>query len=68
MTLVRSTRDVRSSMSFREGQVKNIAHTPEMKEILDRQGFEAQTSTPEEFAALIRRGIEQTTKLIELLE
>lgn len=45
--------------------IKKIVHTPEMKEILNKQGFEPQTGTPEEFAALIRREIEQTTKLIE---
>jgi len=45
--------------------IKKIVHTPEMKEILNKQGFEPRTSTPEEFAALIRREIEQTTKLIE---
>ena len=36
-----------------------------MKEILNKQGFEPRTGTPEEFAALIRREIEQTVKLIE---
>jgi tripartite-type tricarboxylate transporter receptor subunit TctC len=46
--------------------VKTIVHTPEMKEILNKQGFEPQTGTPEAFAAVIRHEIEQTTKLIQL--
>ena len=46
--------------------VNKIVHTPEMKEILNKQGFEPQTGTPEEFAALVRREVEQTTKLIQI--
>lgn len=46
--------------------VSKIVHTLEMKEILNKQGFEPRTGTPEEFAALVRREIEQTVKLIEL--
>jgi tripartite-type tricarboxylate transporter receptor subunit TctC len=46
--------------------VKKIVHTPEMKETLNKQCFEPQTGTPEEFAALVRREIERTTKLIQL--
>ena len=45
---------------------KKIIHTPEMKELLNKQVFEPRTSTPEEFAALVRREIEQATKLIGL--
>ena len=43
-----------------------IVHTPEMRDILNKQGFEPRTGTPEEFSAIIRRELEQTTKLIEL--
>jgi len=46
--------------------IRKIVHTPEMKEILNKQGFEPQTGTPEEFAALIHRETEQTAKLVEL--
>ena len=46
--------------------LKKIVHTPEMKEILNKQGFEPRTGTPEEFASIVHREIEQTTKLIQL--
>jgi tripartite-type tricarboxylate transporter receptor subunit TctC len=46
--------------------VRKIVHTPEMKDILGKQGFEPRTGTPEEFAAVVRREIEQALKLIEL--
>jgi tripartite-type tricarboxylate transporter receptor subunit TctC len=37
--------------------------TPEMKETLVKQGFEAQTSTPEQFAAFIRTEIAQNARV-----
>ncbi|MBI4190440.1 MAG: hypothetical protein HY525_07865 [Betaproteobacteria bacterium] len=40
-------------------------NTPEMKESLNKLGFEPHTSTPEQFAALIRAEIEQNARLIK---
>jgi tripartite-type tricarboxylate transporter receptor subunit TctC len=39
---------------------------PELKEPLNKHGFEPQTSAPEQFAALIEREVERSAKLIEL--
>ncbi|OGA51430.1 MAG: hypothetical protein A3F74_25620 [Betaproteobacteria bacterium RIFCSPLOWO2_12_FULL_62_58] len=39
---------------------------PELKESLNKHGFEPQTSAPEQFAALIQREIERSAKLIQL--
>jgi tripartite-type tricarboxylate transporter receptor subunit TctC len=46
--------------------VGKVVQMRDVKEAFNRQGFEPQASTPEEFGALIRREIEQTTKLIKL--
>ena len=46
--------------------IAKAVNTPEMKESLARQGFEPQTGTPEEFAALIRGEIATNKKLIRL--
>ena len=43
-----------------------IVQLPDVKEAFNRQGFEAQAGTPEEFAAVINREIEQTVKLIQI--
>jgi tripartite-type tricarboxylate transporter receptor subunit TctC len=43
-----------------------IVQLPDVKEALNKQGFEPQSSTPEQFAAVIGREIEQTVKLIQL--
>ena len=48
------------------GIIGKAINTPEMKESLTKQGFEPQTNTPEQFAALIRDEIAQTAKLIKL--
>ena len=48
------------------GVIGKAVNTPEMKESLTKQGFEPQTNTPEQFAALIRDEIAQTAKLIKL--
>lgn len=40
--------------------------SPDMKDALLKQGFEPQTSTPEQFAALIRKDIAQNAKLIQM--
>ncbi len=37
-----------------------------MKELLNKQGFEPRTGTPEQFGAVIHREIQQTIKLIQL--
>lgn len=46
--------------------IAKVVNTLEMKESLNRQGFEPQTSTSEQFAALIRREIAQNAKLVKL--
>ena len=43
-----------------------IVLLPDVKEAFNRQGFEAQAGTPEEFTAIINREIEQTVKLIQI--
>jgi tripartite-type tricarboxylate transporter receptor subunit TctC len=43
-----------------------IVQMPDVKEALGKQGLEPQSSTPEQFAAVISREIEQTVKLIQL--
>jgi tripartite-type tricarboxylate transporter receptor subunit TctC len=48
------------------GALVKIVQMPDIKEALDKQGFEAHASTPEQFAALIHREIERTAKLIKL--
>lgn len=42
------------------------AVAPEMRDALYKQGFEPRSSTPEQFASMIHREIEQTAKLIAL--
>jgi tripartite-type tricarboxylate transporter receptor subunit TctC len=48
------------------GALVRIVQMPDIKEALDKQGFEPHASTPEQFAALIHREIERTAKLIKL--
>ncbi|MEI7681716.1 MAG: tripartite tricarboxylate transporter substrate-binding protein, partial [Betaproteobacteria bacterium] len=43
-----------------------IVLLPDVKEAFNKQGFEAQAGTPEEFTAIINREIEQTVKLIQI--
>ena len=43
-----------------------IVNTPEMKEMLNKQGFEPQTGTPEQFAKIVHDEIARTARLIEL--
>ena len=38
-----------------------------MKEVLNKQGLEPQTNTPEQFATLIRNEIAQNAKLIRAI-
>ena len=45
------------------GAVGKSLNTPEMKAAFFKQGLEPQTTTPDEFAQLIRREIEQNTAL-----
>jgi len=44
--------------------VVKIVNTQEMRDLFNRQGLEAQTTTPEQYATLIRQEIAQVTKLI----
>jgi tripartite-type tricarboxylate transporter receptor subunit TctC len=48
------------------GALGRIVQMPDIKEALDKQGFEAQGGTPEQYAALIHREIERTAKIIKL--
>ena len=44
-----------------------VVNTPEMKETFTRQGLEAQTTTPEQFAAYISAQLDQNAKLIKAI-
>ena len=46
--------------------IAKTVNTPEMKESINKQGFEPQSSTPEQFAEFIRNEIAQYAKLVEL--
>ena len=48
--------------------IVKVVNTPEMKEALNKQGLEPQTSTPKEFAAFIRSEVVQNAKLIKLAD
>ena len=43
--------------------IVKVVNTPEIKDALNKQGFEPQTNTPAQFAALIEREIAQNTEL-----
>jgi tripartite-type tricarboxylate transporter receptor subunit TctC len=45
--------------------IGQIVNTAEMKSALNRQGLDPRVTTPEQFAALIRREIGQNTKLVK---
>lgn len=47
--------------------IAKVVNTPEMKEALNRQGLEPQTSTPAQFAAFIHGEIAKNTELIKLI-
>jgi tripartite-type tricarboxylate transporter receptor subunit TctC len=47
--------------------INKVLNTADVKEPLNRQGFEPQGNTPEQFAALIHNEIAQNTKLIKLI-
>jgi tripartite-type tricarboxylate transporter receptor subunit TctC len=44
--------------------VVKIVNTQEVRDLFSRQGLEAQTNTPEQYATLIKKEIEQVTRLI----
>ena len=46
--------------------IGKLTQLPDVREALAKQGFEAQPSSPEEFASIINREIEQTIKLIQI--
>ena len=46
--------------------IVKAVNTAEMKEAISKQGFEAQASTPEQFAALIQSDLVKLLKLIEI--
>jgi tripartite-type tricarboxylate transporter receptor subunit TctC len=46
--------------------IGKIVQSPDVREALNKQGFETQASTPEEFGAIISREIELTVKLIQV--
>ena len=45
--------------------IAKAVNTPEVRESLNKLGFEPQTSTPEQFTALIRTEIAQNARLIK---
>ena len=45
--------------------ISKAINTPEMRESLNKLGFEPQTNAPEQFAALIRSEIAQNATLIK---
>jgi tripartite-type tricarboxylate transporter receptor subunit TctC len=45
--------------------IVTVESTPELKEAFLRQGIEAQTGTPEQFAAFIRNELQQSAKLVK---
>jgi tripartite-type tricarboxylate transporter receptor subunit TctC len=47
--------------------IVKLVGTPEMKEALNRQGLEPQTSTPEQFAAFIHDEVAKNARLIKLI-
>lgn len=47
-------------------EIGRIVQLKDVREALNKQGFEPQSGTPEQFGALISREIEQTVKLIKL--
>ena len=47
--------------------IVSVVNTADVKQALNRQGFEPQTNTPDQFAALIRGEIAQNTKLIRMI-
>jgi len=54
----------REIVSSLNNLVVKIVGSQEVRDLFGRQGLEPQTSTPEEFAALIKRDIEVVTRLI----
>ncbi len=46
--------------------IAKVVNTPDMKQAFSKQGLEAQTGTPDEFAALIRAEVIQSAKLVKL--
>jgi len=46
--------------------IVKVVNTAEMREAIGKQGFEAQASTPEQFAALIQSDLVKLSKLIEI--
>lgn len=47
--------------------IAKVVNTPDMKESLNRQGLEPQTSTPEQFAAFIHAELAKNADLIKLI-
>ena len=45
--------------------IGQVVNTPEMKVVLNKQGLDPRTSTPEQFAALIHSELEQNRTLIQ---
>ncbi|MBI4192934.1 MAG: tripartite tricarboxylate transporter substrate binding protein [Betaproteobacteria bacterium] len=45
--------------------IVKVMNTPELKKVLNQQGLELETNTPEQFAALIRNEIVQSAKLVK---
>jgi tripartite-type tricarboxylate transporter receptor subunit TctC len=50
-----------------DAAIENVINSAGMKEVLNKQGLEPQTNTPEQFATLIRNEIAQNAKLIRAI-
>lgn len=48
------------------GAIEKVVNTPEVKQAFAKQGLQAQTSTPEQFGAVIRDEVVQSAKLVKL--
>ena len=46
--------------------IAKVVNTPEMKEVFNKQGLDAQAITPEQFAAFLRKEIARSAMLIKL--
>jgi tripartite-type tricarboxylate transporter receptor subunit TctC len=55
----------RETITMLNAMVVKIVNTQEMRALLGRQGLEAQTNTPEQYAALIKNELAQVTRLIQ---
>ena len=53
----------RNIVALLNTHIVKVVSSPEIKDALNKQGFEPQTNTPAQFAALMEREIAQNTEL-----